>query len=437
MNDISKTASILGSIAGAKVRRGYRFPFGGWIRLEHRWHNKIGLLFIKTEGLFLTPLLPKVNGGWCSPLQGFYLIESGLAKNNMLVIKFVREDKLRYMLLSRNSFWNLIVTNEIGKILWIAEKSKKHSIGNVITIPEYNSVPPVESLKEILSQGIEHFENAKEILLHKIVHRELKQKLKRNKNARISVRGDYEKLGNPEKNRELANTIMANLHIIKPHSHFAKITDPYTGDIIQIELDPKLTPIKYAESLYKKARRAKRGKEKIITRYRQLLRTQRNLIRLSELDDIYETAKELNIDVEVILGESEKDRKTQKEEKLGPGIKRMFSSDGFEILIGKSAESNNRLTFKISAKTDIWLHAESIKGSHVIIRAKGAEIPNTTLLQAAMLAAFYSDSKHSSLVPVIYTERKYVHPIRGHPGKVRIDRSKTLMIEPKGVIAHE
>ena len=85
---------------------------------------------------------------------------------------------------------------------------------------------------------------------------------------------------------------------------------------------------------------------------------------------------------------------------------RYLSDDGTEILVGKNALQNDRLTMEAPGDA-IWLHAKDMPGSHVIIRAAG-EVSPRTLNQAAQLAAWYSRGQRSSMVPIDYTLRKYV-----------------------------
>jgi len=96
---------------------------------------------------------------------------------------------------------------------------------------------------------------------------------------------------------------------------------------------------------------------------------------------------------------------------------RYQSSDGIEIHVGKNAAQNDRLTTG-ARPNEMWLHAKDMPGSHVIIRAE-KEIPDRTLLEAAMLAAWYSKGQNSSLVPIDYTLRRHVKkPSGAAPGKV-------------------
>ena len=104
--------------------------------------------------------------------------------------------------------------------------------------------------------------------------------------------------------------------------------------------------------------------------------------------------------------------------------------DGTEILIGKNNAQNDRLTFKIAAPDDIWLHTKEITGSHVIIRCNGVEPSAETLLFAAELAAKFSKAAGSSKVPVDYTLCKFVKkPSGAKPGFVIFTNQKTLYVD--------
>ena len=83
--------------------------------------------------------------------------------------------------------------------------------------------------------------------------------------------------------------------------------------------------------------------------------------------------------------------------------------------------------------TDIWLHTKNIPGSHTIIRTNGqGTAPDTTILRAAELAAYYSKAQNSSKVPVDYTIVKNVKKPNGaKPGMVIYDHYNTVYIDPK------
>src|SRR5207245_9674827 len=116
-----------------------------------------------------------------------------------------------------------------------------------------------------------------------------------------------------------------------------------------------------------------------------------------------------------------------------PGTRRYLSSDDFEILVGRTSKDNDHLTFKIAKPNDLWLHAADYGGSHVVIRRPTRkEVPHQTIIQAAQLAAWFSQAKKDPKVDVHYTERKFVSKPKGaKPGLVRLQRFRNITVEPK------
>ena len=60
--------------------------------------------------------------------------------------------------------------------------------------------------------------------------------------------------------------------------------------------------------------------------------------------------------------------------------------EGFKILVGKNNRENDYLTHKVARKDDLWLHAQGIPGSHVIIKSQGKDIPDEVIEEAAKFA---------------------------------------------------
>ena len=101
------------------------------------------------------------------------------------------------------------------------------------------------------------------------------------------------------------------------------------------------------------------------------------------------------------------------------------------MLVGRNNKQNDQLTTKLADKTDIWLHTKDITGSHVIIRAEGKEVPDSTVLWSARLAAFHSKAKNSSQVPVDYVPVRFVKkPSGSKPGMVIFTNNRTLYVKP-------
>jgi len=116
---------------------------------------------------------------------------------------------------------------------------------------------------------------------------------------------------------------------------------------------------------------------------------------------------------------------------LGGTPLRRESSDGFALLVGKNSRQNEEVTFHQAAANDLWLHARGVPGAHVIVKSGGQPVPETTLREAAALAAYYSQARESGGVAVDYTEQRYVRHMKGGgPGMVIYERERTLHVAP-------
>ena len=201
---------------------------------------------------------------------------------------------------------------------------------------------------------------------------------------------------------------------------------------VEVKLDPRLTPNQNAQhyfSEYRKADTAERMLKKFI---------EKGEAELSYIESVFDLLSRARTDDEVVAireelvsqGYLKNHRKNnQKPVKLAP--KEYLSSDGFRILCGRNNIQNDKLTFKDSRKNDIWLHTQKIHGSHTVIVTEGREVPETTIQQAAIVAAYNSKARESSLVPVDYTEIKNVKkPSGSAPGKAVYEHYKTAYVRP-------
>ena len=114
-----------------------------------------------------------------------------------------------------------------------------------------------------------------------------------------------------------------------------------------------------------------------------------------------------------------------------------FELDGFEILVGRSAQDNDRLTLRIAAARDLWLHAGGHAGSHVVVRAVDGptgEVPKHVVERAAELAAWHSKARGAGgKVSVHLCRAGDVGKARGAPaGQVRLRRYDTIKVYPRG-----
>lgn len=104
-----------------------------------------------------------------------------------------------------------------------------------------------------------------------------------------------------------------------------------------------------------------------------------------------------------------------------PDIKKL-QVDGYLIMIGRDAKSNDYLTFIEADKEDIWMHVKGVPGSHVVIRV-GENLPTPEILKyAAELAKKNSKAQKDQQATVVYCQRKFVKKEAGmNDGQVRVD----------------
>jgi predicted ribosome quality control (RQC) complex YloA/Tae2 family protein len=111
---------------------------------------------------------------------------------------------------------------------------------------------------------------------------------------------------------------------------------------------------------------------------------------------------------------------------------RTVQVDGFDILVGRGDEENDRLTFEVAQPDDLWLHvAGGIAGSHVVIRNPDRlpELPRAVVLHAAALAARHSKARRAGRVTVHVCRVADVSKPRGFaPGEVRLRTWKTIRV---------
>ena len=204
---------------------------------------------------------------------------------------------------------------------------------------------------------------------------------------------------------------------------------------ITVPLDPKCNAIENAQKYFKHYNKAKRtlsaAHEQLFSIEEDLSYLQSVLISLDFLqtqEDIDGLRREL-----VDMGYLKKRKQTKgKPQKNAIPYMQFTSSDGQTIYVGKNNYQNDELTMKFAKITDLWLHIKDGPGSHVIVKLNPGEGPSdVTLIEASMLAAYYSKGKHSSNVAIDYTFRKNVKKVpNAKPGMVIYTNFKTIYVTP-------
>jgi predicted ribosome quality control (RQC) complex YloA/Tae2 family protein len=241
--------------------------------------------------------------------------------------------------------------------------------------------------------------------------------------------------------RRIGDLLLANLNNIEKGAKSVRLIDYFNPDMpeIEVELDEKLAPQQNAERYFKRYRKARdaastaEARRSTIMQEIALLKSAESEAEKAKSVDSLKSLREMLI-AKALLRQESAQEKHDEEEFAGHRIKRVITSEGWEILYGENAAANDYLTQRIARPDDVWLHARAITGAHVIVRTAGhsGNVPKSVLLEAATIAARNSDAKHSSLVPVDHTLRKYVRKPRGSaPGFVTYRNEKTIDVSLK------
>ncbi len=207
-----------------------------------------------------------------------------------------------------------------------------------------------------------------------------------------------------------------------------------SGEDVEISLIPELSPSRNAQRYYKLYSKAKASEEhssnqleEAFTEKAYLESVLDAIERATNYADISEIREELGEQGYISVQKSKK-----KQQKKTLALIKFTSSDGYEILVGKNNKQNDELTIKMAYSTDIWFHTKNIPGSHTIVRTNGqSEVPDSTILEAANIAAYFSKARNSSGVPVDYTAVKNIKKPNGSkPGFVIYETNNTVYVTP-------
>lgn len=252
-------------------------------------------------------------------------------------------------------------------------------------------------------------------------------------------REELARSGEREQKRLYGDLLMAQSYAVPVGASSAQLINYYdeNGATVTVPLDPAYTATQNAQRYYKEYRKAQTA-ERILAEQIEAGETEQRYLdsvldALSRADSLAEIAE-----VRRELAESGYIRQTETRRKPPASVGPMLfeSDDGFVIAVGRNNIQNDQLTLKTARGRDVWFHVKDSAGSHTVVFTEGAEPPETTLRQAAILAATHSKAASSSQVPVDYTLVRHVHkPSGAKAGMVIYDHQKTVYVTPDPALA--
>lgn len=248
------------------------------------------------------------------------------------------------------------------------------------------------------------------------------RELKKTEKQIAAFERNREKVVKRKSNKEIADIIMANLHLIQKGETKVELFDFYENKNIQVKLNKNLSPQDNAAKYYKKSKSGGKEKEELDKKL-QSFKWKRDalemeLLEIEEVEDL-KSLRKLNKEVH---------KEGISKQKASPYWE--FDVDGMTLMVGKSA-ANNDILLRMAKKEDWWFHAKDVAGSHCLLRNGGKELTAAQLEKIGGIAAYYSKAKSQSVVPVIYTLKKYVRKPKGFlPGKVIVEKEEVVLVEP-------
>jgi predicted ribosome quality control (RQC) complex YloA/Tae2 family protein len=284
-----------------------------------------------------------------------------------------------------------------------------------------------------ISAALDAFYSAREQLTEHnqrrtAVGQQLRDARERIEHQRRGLAGELERAGELDRLRWEGEMIYGFMHTLTPGQPELVVEGR------AITLDPHLTPAENAQErfrAYDKAKAALAGVPERLQAVEARLAGLDQTLALLELAEGYEQIDAIGREaVEQGYIRPPTQRARTKVARTAP--LRVQSSDGFAIYVGRSASQNEQVTFKIATGDDVWLHVRGLPGAHVVVKAGGAELPETTLLEAAALAAYFSKARDESAVEVDIARRSQVRRMpNGPPGMATYHAERTVRVAPK------
>lgn len=485
-NDLSALHHLGADLRAEWVgRQIFRVSVGpDWLRLDWKGDDPTGLLLSLHPGAILACA---VQGNWPTPVRKAlplvkgHLLNEHLPGTTLLAFGLFPADKIWALRFKSPDDRTLTLLHQVfgprGNTTLLDEKTRLIWARNHPPHPLIHREPPAETWTTGEA-------DAAELTLHGDMHQHFLQRVadtvQQQQRARLvrlaaaserltqNLRGDLDHADRGDEFRRTADALAANLHTLTQGQEQAEIYDLLDGSPLTVPLDPALAPAANLEVWYRKARKAAKGcqiiaanLEKAERRHAALqaalmaldaLGTQNNPeacnnpdaclnpdacnnpeIDNNPIENLAAIQEWEVIHQDLLPAEKPSRRRAHSPEEPARPFRRYLLDDRWEVWVGRNNKENDELTHRASHTKDIWLHAQGVPGSHVILRTSGRpdQVPKMVIEKAAALAALHCRSKHSALVPVIYTERRYVRkPRKASPGLAVCLREKNLFAEP-------
>lgn len=428
-----------------------------WLRLHLAGDDKIGILLCDTAGArgvaavagrlpepLHTALEPVRRHPLRGLLDGARLVGCGLLPDDRVAAFALEDGDGRVLALLHRLFGprgNTTLVDADGRLLWgrhrpphplLAAPPPPAAWATGTARPDAVSAPFLEHLTVRLADDLARRLRAR-----------LARVEKGNARLRANLERDLAGTGRGDEHRRRAEALAAVLHTVTRGSEEIRAPDLRGGGELVIPLDPARTPASNLEQWFRRARKAERGRELIAERVEEAASRGEALDAARRALDDGDRGRPLERlaalrawrdgHADLLPAAVPAGRTARAPDQPARPFRRYLVDERWEVWIGRSNQENDELTHRASHGRDLWLHAQGVTGSHVILRTGGRpdRVPRPVLEKAAALAALHSKGRHSALVPVVWTERRYVRkPRKAPPGTAVCQREQVLFVEP-------
>ena len=342
---------------------------------------------------------------------------------------------------------NLFLVDELNRIIAVLRGPKGQLPGEFYSpppAPEHSverSVVISGSPSEYADAYFSEIDTAKAFdSLAAAARSRLRALIQRQQKLKQHLQSDLDNHGDPGEHKKVGDLLLANVATAVRDGNKIVLTDYYADDAPQIELeiDENTSLQDEAARRFRQYQKAKHAQDEIAGRLENVDREIKQLeARAQQLDEIIQARDNAALEnFDKAPAPAIKSPKPAAAKTIS-GVRRYVSTDGYEILVGRTARDNDNLTFRIAQPNDLWMHAGDYPGSHVVVRnPTRKEIPHRTIIEAAQLAGKFSQASEDAKVVIHYTPRKFLSKPKGAvPGLVRLSRFRSLAVEPKEAVS--
>jgi len=409
-----------------------------WMRIHLVGDERPGLVISSRPG---SNFIFAMKGTWPEPvrqalpleknsplgplLTGAVLTQIGiLPDDRVLALDLQASDGRKFYLLHQlfGARGNTTVINHRGKMQWSRHPAAHTLLTQAPPKQTWSTGSPIKPpgwADDLFQQMFIQFQNRLALDIFTTHQRAISRSHSTTSRLVKNLSLDLENANRGDEYRRTAEALAANLHTLQRGQDSADIFDLQDGTPLSVKLNPAISAAANMEQWFRKARKAEKGRQIIssnLVRSQDLIQAQQDALEqleiIGNLTDDQDKLSALHLwarENKSLLPDARTARKQRTKTADEPArLFRRFIIDGrWEAWVGRNNKENDLLTHKASHTRDIWFHAQGVSGSHVILRTSGnpEQVPASVLEKAASLAALHSKARHSSLVPVIYTER--------------------------------